>query len=143
MAKRKAFVMRQLNQDAVPTTSLADMMFLLLIFFIMTTTLTRITGFSTDVPSGDKGKEASQSQEKTPTVDLHGDKITVSGESMNMDALRKHIRGLHLDKKVGDGKVVILSATGPVKYQTYFEAMALIQTSGGIVAIIREEGESK
>ena len=56
---------RQLDQNAVPTTSLADMMFLLLIFFIMTTTLARTTGFVTDVPAGAKGQ--ADTSEKTPT----------------------------------------------------------------------------
>ena len=41
---------KQLDQNAIPTTSLADMMFLLLIFFIMTTTLTRVTGIVSVAP---------------------------------------------------------------------------------------------
>ena len=46
------FKNRQLDQNAIPTTSLADMMFLLLIFFIMTTTLARVmTGGSAPSPA--------------------------------------------------------------------------------------------
>lgn len=135
------FKHRQLDQNAVPTTSLADMMFLLLIFFIMTTTLTRITGFVTDIPSGAKGQAAAQ--EKTPTVALHDGKITVNDHDMSKEEMRKYITELRLDQKTGDAKVVIVSSTGRVGYQDYYETMAMIQTAGGIVAMIQEEESGK
>lgn len=135
---RKKFQRRQLTQDAVPTTSLADMMFLLLIFFIMTTTLTKTTGFVTDIPSGSKGQQTSQ--EKTPTVVLHDDKITVNDtQNMNMGELRQYVAGLRLSQREGDAKVVIVSAEGQVPYQVYYETLALVQSEGGVVAIVSEE----
>jgi biopolymer transport protein ExbD len=139
---RKKFHQRQLNQDAVPTTSLADMMFLLLIFFIMTTTLAKTTGFVTDIPSGTKGQ--ANTQDKTPTVVLHDDKITVNDtQSMDMAQLRQYIAGLRLDQRQGEDKVVIVSAEGRVPYQTYYETLAMVQNAGGMVAIVTEEEEKK
>jgi biopolymer transport protein ExbD len=129
-----------LGQEAIPTTSLADMMFLLLIFFIMTTTLSRVTGFVTDMPSGSKEAQAQQ-PEKTTTVALHEDKIMVNDQDMSMAALQRYLQGLHLDQKTGDGKVVILSTTGDVRYQNYYETMAIIQSCGGVVAIVSEDGK--
>lgn len=130
---------KQLTQDAVPTTSLADMMFLLLIFFLMTSTLARVTGFVTDMPASGKGDQ--QQQQKTTTVALHEDKITVNDEDMTMDGMRRYLKGLNLAQKVGDAKVIIVQATGNVKYQNYYETMATIQTCGGVVAIVSEEGK--
>ena len=139
---RKKFHMRQLNQDAVPTTSLADMMFLLLIFFIMTTTLAKTTGFVTDIPTGTKGQQ--NTQDKTPTVALHDEKITVNDtQTMSMDQLRKYVEGLRLDQRQGDAKVVIVSAEGRVPYQTYYETLAMVQQAGGVVAIVTEEEDKK
>lgn len=139
---RHKFHIRQLNQDAVPTTSLADMMFLLLIFFIMTTTLARTTGFVTDIPSGSKGQQ--DSQEKTPTVALHDDKITVNDkQNVSLDELRQYVTRLHLEKREGDAKVVIVQATGRVSYQTYYETLAMVQNAGGVVAIVSEEADGK
>jgi biopolymer transport protein ExbD len=132
---------RQLDQNAVPTTSLADMMFLLLIFFIMTTTLSRTTGFVTDVPSGSKTGTATS--EKTPTVALHDGKIMVDDRPMSMDDLRRYISGLNLDQRPDAGKIIIVSATGNVTYQQYYQIMALIRTSGGIAAIVSEESGQK
>ncbi len=139
---RRKFHNRQLNQDAIPTTSLADMMFLLLIFFIMTTTLAKTTGFITDIPSGSKGQQ--DTQEKTPTIALHDEQITVNDtQNMDMEALRKYVTGLRLDQKQGDAKVVIISASGRVGYQAYYETLALVQNAGGVVAIVSEEAEER
>jgi len=139
---RKKFHMRQLNQDAVPTTSLADMMFLLLIFFIMTTTLTKTTGFITDIPTGMKGQQ--NTQEKTPTIALHDEKITVNEtQAMDMDGLRKYVKGLRLDQRQGEAKVVMIAAEGRVPYQVYYETLALVQNAGGVVAIVSDEEEQK
>jgi biopolymer transport protein ExbD len=137
----KKFKNKQLDQNAIPTTSLADMMFLLLIFFIMTTTLSRVTGITTEIPSSSKGPATTQ--EKTPTVSLHDDRINVEERQMTMKELRTYIKGLHLEKRAGEGKVVILSAAGSVKYQRYYETVALIQTSGGVVAIEEDAGKGK
>ena len=132
---------KQLDQNAIPTTSLADMMFLLLIFFIMTTTLSRVTGIVSDMPSGTKGQ--AETTEKTTTIALHAEKITVDDQDMTMEAMEKHLQGLHLDQKAGNAKVVILSASGDVKYETYYQTMALIQGCGGVVAIESEETGAK
>jgi len=125
-----------LGQEAIPTTPLADMMFLLLIFFIMTTTLAKVTGFVTDMPSGQKGDQSQK--QKTTSVALHDEKIAFNDQNVSMDELYKLVKGLRLDQKVGDAKVVIVSAAGMVNYQNYFETMAIIQNSGGVVAIETE-----
>lgn len=130
-----------LGTDAIPTTSLADMMFLLLIFFIMTTTLQKMTGFVADIPAGAKGE--SQQKEKTTSVALHDGQISINDQNVSMRELRAQVKKLRLDQRIGEGKIVLLNATGKVAYQDYFEAMAIIQNSGGIVAIVREEDKSK
>ena len=131
---------KQLTQDAIPTTSLADMMFLLLIFFIMTTTLSRVTGFVSEMPASGK-PDQTQSQQKTTTVALHDDKITVNDENMTVEGLRRYLKSLNLEQKMGEAKVVILQTAGHVSYQNYYETMAMIQTYGGVVAIESEEGQ--
>ena len=132
---------KQLGQEAIPTTSLADMMFLLLIFFIMTTTLSRVTGFVSDMPAGSKAQQAQS--EKTTTISLHENQITVNDEKTTLRGLRQHLKTLHLDQKTGEGKVVIVSSTGNVKYQTYYETLATIEACGGVVAIVSEQEKAK
>ncbi len=129
---------KSLGQDAVPTTSLADMMFLLLIFFIMTTSLSRVTGLVSDMPSGSKAAEPQL--EKTPLIVLHDEKIMVDDQDVTAAGLEQYLRGLKLNTKSGNGKVVILAMQGEVSYQLYYQSMALIQTQGGVVAVESEEG---
>jgi len=127
-----------LTQDAIPTTSLADMMFLLLIFFIITTTLTRVTGIVTDMPAGSKTQQAQA--EKNITVGLHNGQFTVDDKPMTVDEVERYLKGLHLQQRSDDARVVILSSTGSEDYQFYFRAMSMIQGCGGIVAIENTEG---
>jgi biopolymer transport protein ExbD len=130
-----------LGSEAIQTTSLADMMFLLLIFFIITTTLQKMTGFVADIPAGTK--DESQQKEKITSVALHDGQISLNDQKVSMRELRAKIKSLRLDQKIGENKIVLLNATGKVPYQDYFEAMAIIQNSGGIVVIVREEDKGK
>ena len=138
---RKIRKKKILGSDAIQTTSLADMMFLLLIFFIITTTLQKMTGFVADIPAGARGE--SQQKEKTTSVALHDGQISINDQRVSMREFRAQIKKMRLDQRVGESKIVLLNATGKVAYQDYFEAMAIIQNSGGIVAIVREEDKSK
>ncbi len=128
-----------LTQDAIPTTSLADMMFLLLIFFIMTTTLARVTGIVTDMPAGSKTQQQNQG-DKNVTLGLHNGQFTVDDKAMTIEEAERYLKGLHLSQRTDDARVVVLSATGSENYQYYFRAMSMIQACGGIVAIETEEG---
>ena len=132
---------KQLDQEAIPTTSLADMMFLLLIFFIMTTTLSRVTGFVSDMPSGSSSKQASKA--KTPTVTLQGAELRLNDEATNMAKLKSALQACHFESKQGSERVVIVSTAGSVTYQSYFQVLAAIQSCSGVVAIASEETGGK
>lgn len=128
-----------LTQDAIPTTSLADMMFLLLIFFIMTTTLARITGFITDMPAGSKTQNTQA--DKNITMGIQNGQISIDEKKMSPEEAAAYLKGLQLEKRSDEARVVILSSTGKENYQFFYRAMAMIQAAGGIVAI--ETGETK
>ncbi len=128
-----------LTQDAIPTTSLADMMFLLLIFFIMTTTLARVTGFVTDMPKGSTTQNPQA--EKNITMGISSGQITIDDKKMTAEEASAYLKGLHLEKRSDEARVVILSSTGKENYEFFFQAMAMIQAAGGIVAI--ETGDGK
>jgi biopolymer transport protein ExbD len=115
------------------------MMFLLLIFFIMTTTLSRVTGIVSDMPAGSAA--AQQAAEKTPTIALHDNKITMDDKDMSREEMERTLRAMKLDQRTGNAKVVILQTAGQVSYQDYYQTMAFIQNCGGVVAIETEEGE--
>jgi biopolymer transport protein ExbD len=125
----------------IPTDSVSDIAFLLIIFFILTTTLSKLTGFTAELPSGAAAQQqAAKTDAKTPTVQIANGKLLFNEQEVSMAALRERLLDLRLDNKQGEEKVVMLEAAGKVDYQTYYATMAAISGAGGIVAIV-EEGE--
>jgi len=129
------------GETRVPTDSLSDIAFLLIIFFILTTSIRQITGFSTEMPSGEK--KAEQQADRTPTIAVNNQTIRFNDEVVTMDALRQRLKSLRLDLKSGDRRVVMLEATGSVPYQTYYEVMAAVSAAGGVVGVVTEEKSAK
>ena len=136
------FARRKEKRDLeIPTDSVSDIAFLLIIFFILTTTLSKLTGFSAELPSGAAAhNQATKTDATTPAVQLANGKLLFNEQEVSMAALCERLLDLQLGKKQGEEKVVMLEAAGKVDYQTYYEAMAAISAAGGIVAIV-EEGE--
>jgi biopolymer transport protein ExbD len=136
------FARRKEKRDLdVPTDSVSDIAFLLIIFFILTTTLSKLSGFTAELPSADTSqKQAAATDAKTPGVQITGGKLLFNDQEVSVDTLRDRLLDLQLANKEGQDKVVLLEAAGKVDYQTYYEAMAAISEAGGVVAIV-EEGE--
>ena len=136
------FSRRKPKRDVeLPTDSVSDIAFLLIIFFILTTTLAKLSGFTAELPSADPSQsQAKKSDEKTPSVQLANGKLLFNEQEVSMDVLRDRLLDLRLDAKQAEQKIVMLEAAGKVDYQSYYEAMAAIATAGGVVAIV-EEGE--
>lgn len=135
------FVRRKEKRDLeIPTDSVSDIAFLLIIFFILTTTLSKLTGFTAELPSAAAQQQAAKTDLKTPTVQIANGKLLFNEQEVSPAALRERLLDLQLTKKQGEEKIVMLEAAGKVSYQAYYEAMAVISAAGGIVAIV-EEGE--
>jgi len=127
---------KEKGEPEVPVNAFSDIAFLLIIFFIVATTITKLTGVLTNMPAGEKTEAKA---DKNTSVQLHDDKVTLNGDPVDMPALRKRLFNMHLDQKKGEDKVVLLEAVGNVTYQVYFEAMATINGAGGVIAIVQEE----
>ena len=136
------FARRKEKRDLdIPTDSVSDIAFLLIIFFILTTTLSKLSGFTAELPSADASqKQAAATDTKTPGVQIAGGKLLFNEQEVSLDTLRDRLLDLQLGKKEGQEKVVMLEAAGAVDYQTYYQVMAAISAAGGVVAIV-EEGE--
>lgn len=142
MAQKRRFARKQLSDADIPTASFSDVAFLLIIFFLLTTTLQKKAGFTSEFPSG----EATQQKEtkKMLAVALHDGGMTFNDQPVTFNQLKKKLADARLAEKTGDEKVVVFSASGGVKYQQYYTAMSAINAAGGVVAIEREtEKEQK
>jgi biopolymer transport protein ExbD len=128
---------KQRRDSEVPVSAFSDIAFLLIIFFILATTLVQVSGVVTEIPSGEQAQDKQETE--TPTVALKGDRMFLGEQQVNMKQLRRLLAGMKLHEKTGDDKVVLLEATGEVKYQNYFDVMASISAAGGVTAILQEE----
>ena len=124
----------------IPVNSFSDIAFLLIIFFVIATKLVQFTGVLTEIPSGER-TQASAS--KTPTIQLHNDKIVYNEQETDVATLRQRLQKMKLDKQPADKRIVMLESSGKVPYQVYYDVMCTISQAGGIIAIVTEEKDSK
>lgn len=122
--------------SAIPTESFADLAFLLIVFFLLTTTLQRTEGFLSDIPAGEASDESED--DTMPTVTLHETEIHWEEDVVTLIELRQHLVDLRLRERPEEERIVILHAASDVNYQRYYEVMALITATGGIIAIMQE-----
>ncbi|MFW6132386.1 MAG: ExbD/TolR family protein [Planctomycetota bacterium] len=134
---------RERLEAEINVGAFADIAFLLIIFFILATTLIQLRGQELDIPAG---KEQPQEAEQTwPTVSIDTDAIRWGEQAapVDMDALRAKLAGLNLPDKDPDERFVVLNAAPGVSYQRYFRTVLAISKAGGVLAIIdRDKGRA-
>ena len=121
----------------IPTGSFSDIAFLLIIYFLVATTLVKVKTITADLPSGEK---SSQSQsDKTPIVNLRGAEVFFNDKKMSIEILNERLAALELGEKEGDKRVIMLESSRGTPYETYFQALAAISAHQGVVAIVEDD----
>jgi len=125
---------------AIDVGSFADIAFLLIIFFILTTTFVKIAGNKIEIPSG--SADQSESEQKQLSITLSADSITYGEEakSIGIDELRLALEKEKFETKEPDDRMVILEADGHVLYERYFQVVMAIDDSGGVLTLIDHAG---
>jgi len=121
----------------IPTGSFSDIAFLLIIYFLVATTLVKTYTITADLPSGDKQAEAQM--DKTPIVNLRGSDMFFSDNPVTIAELNERLAVLELADKEPDKRVIMLESTDETPYEIYFHALAAISANGGVVALVEEE----
>lgn len=122
-------------------TSFSDIANLLIIFFILTTSLARPFGRQMDMPSSAKPPEEQKEQSDTPTVNLSADRITISengkeGRELTMDQLRTELWKKNFPARSEKDRAVVLETADDVKYERYYQVATAIAAAGGVIAIL-------
>jgi biopolymer transport protein ExbD len=121
----------------IPTDSFSDIAFLLIIYFLVATTLVKVKSITADLPAGEKSTQAQS--EKTPIINLRGAEIFFNDKRMEMPELNERLAALDLPNKDGEKRVIMLESAKGTPYQNYFQALAAISANGGVVAIVEDE----
>lgn len=125
------------RSGTIPTDSFSDIAFLLIIYFLVATTLVKVKSITADLPSGEK---STQSQaDKTPVVNLRGDDVFFNDKKLSLDELNERLSALELGKQEPEKRVVMLESTSTTPYANYFKALATISANQGMVAIVEDE----
>jgi biopolymer transport protein ExbD len=125
------------REGEIPTGSFSDIAFLLIIYFLVATTLMKVKTITADLPAGEKSAQAET--EKTPIVNLNGPEIIFNDKKMTMDELDERLAALELGAKEPGERVIMLESTKGTPYENYFQALAAISANDGVVAIVEED----
>jgi biopolymer transport protein ExbD len=125
------------GDDRIPVDSFSDIAFLLIIFFILTSTFIKTMGFYARIPAGEQAE--AQKGDNNHGVKMKGAEIYFDDKPLPLSELRKKLDKLNLDEAVGDKRVIMLEATDTTPYQAYYNVMAAIDAAGGVVALVEEQ----
>ena len=121
----------------IPTGSFSDIAFLLIIYFLVATTLVKVKTITADLPSGEKSNQ-SQS-EKTPIVNLRGPEIFFNDKKVTVENLNDRLAALELADKEPSQRIIMLESAQGTPYENYFQALAAISAHSGVVALVEED----
>lgn len=124
------------RNGTIPTDSFSDIAFLLIIYFLVATSLVKIKSITADLPAGEKS--ASAQTDKTSTINLRGSEIFFNDKPLNFETLNARLAALDLANLEPDKRVVLLESAAGTPYQNYFQALAAISANGGVVAIVED-----
>lgn len=133
-------VRRRHKEDVrIDVGAFADVAFLLIIFFILTTAVTVTQGTLLDLPQGEEKQR--EDKPKNIQIQLAGTDILYGerGEALALPELRLRLERADLPARAETNRVVILSAKADVPYSTYFSVVNAIHGAGGILAILEED----
>ena len=121
----------------IPTGSFADIAFLLIIYFLVATTLVKVKTITADLPTGEK--QADAQIEETPTLILRDEEMLFNDNPVTIDELNQRLAALKLSDKEPGKRIIMLESTDSTRYEFYFHALAAISSNGGVVALVEEQ----
>lgn len=132
---------KQYKEAEVIIYSIIDIAFLLLIFFILTTTLAKTAGSKLTIPSG--VSDPSRQEEKQIQVNLKASDIYYGerGDHVSLEEFRARLQGENLLARDPSKRIVVLDSTPDVPYDAYFQVVTAIAKAGGVVALVDRSEE--
>ena len=138
MSRARNLRRQRKRNDSVPVDAFSDIAFLIIIFFLVATTLSKTSGFETELPSSKDGESKSETQ--VPMIELINQQILYNDQPIEFAQLRETLTSLKLGEQDDSSKRLIKLKSAPtVTYEQYYPIWALIAQSGGVVALVKEK----
>ncbi|MBT3568273.1 MAG: biopolymer transporter ExbD [Opitutae bacterium] len=135
--KRKQGRTKKHRKGDIPTGSFSDIAFLLIIYFLVATTLVKVKSITADLPAGEKSNQTQS--EKTPVIRLSTNGIRFNDKDVDVELLNERLAALELLEKEESKRTIMLESEKGTPYDLYFQAFAAISSNGGLVALVEEE----
>jgi biopolymer transport protein ExbD len=124
----------------IDVTSFSDIAFLLIIFFVLTTTFVKTMGLAIMIPSSTQDP-AKKSEDQFPTVILAAESMQFKDQDVTMEQFRERLAEMKLPEKKEAERFIVLESAPEVSYERYFEAVTAISKLGGYL-VIQESTEA-
>lgn len=137
---------KERREASMDVSSFSDIANLLIIFFILTTSLAHPWGKLLEMPSASTPPTDQSKAPKIPSVNLMRDRIVYTeGEGQGKEITMNELNALLLAKKFPElqpkDRSVVLEVAEDVPYQRYYQTVTTISAAGGVIAMIEgEEG---
>ena len=120
-------------------SAFADVAFLLIIFFILTTTFVKPAGSKLDIPAGETGPVSSE--EDHLQITLAGETIRYGRTSreVSIEELRTALLQENLTAREPNKRIVLVKSENNVPYGLYYKVVMAIDAADGVLALIEEE----
>lgn len=110
---------KRVNPGEIPTASMADIAFLLLIFFLVTTTIDMDKGLGLVLPPKGEQKEVPKKNISNLLLNARGE-VLLDDEPVAVQDIRRTVK----EKLAANDKLIISVKTHPrAKYQNYIEVL--------------------
>ena len=123
------FKRRILDEPSINLTPLIDVVFLLLIFFMVTTTFTRETRLQVNLPEAEAETQPNKSERLEIVVSRDGS-FALNGQTLVNGKFETLLRGLELESKGNLNLPVIIVADSEATHQSVVTAMDAIGQAG-------------
>ena len=128
---------KRIRAGEIPTASMADIAFLLLIFFLVTTTIDMDKGLGLVLPPKGEEKEIPKRNISNILINARGD-ILLDKEPIQMRDIRQVVR----EKMAVNDKLIFSVKTHPkTKYQAYINVLDQLKMANATRISIAETGK--
>ena len=133
------FQRRRMASPAIPVASMSDIAFLLIVFFMLTTTFNKPKGIDAEFPSSEKTKE--KKKKKDDTIDITPKEFYWGGSSkpISVAELKKKLQSRKYPQKSEKDRSVVIQLKKDTPYERYFVAVNLIAEAGAFPVLIIED----
>jgi biopolymer transport protein ExbD len=124
---------RRQRREEIPASSLADIAFLLLIFFIATTTFAVEFGLPLVLPSAQRSAVLSVRPEDVFQIEIHADgRLLANGSPIDVTDIASRIRALNGTRQTGgrEEMVVIVETEARAAYEQMIAVLDQVRESG-------------